>query len=85
MFILDVRDKADAMQGMLKGSKNIPFKEITVRLNEIPKDKEIITLCGVGIMSEMAYHILKDAGYKARYLDAFITINKDGGYKITKE
>jgi rhodanese-related sulfurtransferase len=84
-FILDVRDEDEAMQGMLKGAKNIPTQEISNRFSEIPKDKEIITHCTTGVRAEMAYHILKEAGYKVRFLNANIKIDKDGKYEISKE
>lgn len=84
-FILDVRDEDEAMQGMLRGAKNIPTQEITGKLTEIPKDKEIITHCSTGVRAEMAYHILKEAGYKARFLNANIKIDSSGKYEISKE
>ena len=84
-LILDVRDEDEAMQGMLKGSKNIPTQEITSRMSEIPRDKEIIAHCITGVRAEMAYHILKDAGYNVRFLNANIKIDKDGRHEISKE
>ncbi len=84
-FILDVRDEDEAMQGMLKGAKNIPAQDIKARLSEIPKDKEIIVHCVGGVRAEMAYHTLKEAGYNVRFLNAIIKIDKDGKYEITKE
>jgi rhodanese-related sulfurtransferase len=84
-LILDVRDTDEAMHGMLKGAKNIPAQEITSRFAEIPKDKEIITHCVTGVRAEMAYHTLKDAGYKVKFLNANIKIDKDGKYEISKE
>ena len=41
-FILDVRDEDEAIQGMLKGAKNIPTQDIKGKLAEIPKDREVI-------------------------------------------
>ena len=83
--ILDVRDEDEAMQGMLKGAKNIPTREIAGRLDGLPRDKEIITHCITGVRAEMAYLMLKDAGYKVRFLNAEIKIDKDGKYEITKQ
>ncbi len=83
-FILDVRDVDEAMQGMLKNAVNIPTEELQANLHRIPKDKEIIIHCITGVRAEMAYHILKEAGYKARFLNATITIDPDGHYEITK-
>lgn len=84
-LILDVRDEDESMQGMLKGAVNIPGGDLKERMKELPKDKEIITHCLTGVRAEMAYNVLKDAGYKVRFLDADIKIDKDGKYTITKE
>jgi len=82
-IILDVRDKDEAMNGMIKGAINIPAGEIKDRLKELPKDKEIITHCVTGLRAESAYEDLKEAGYKVRFLNAIIQIDKDGKYEIT--
>ncbi|PKL50218.1 MAG: sulfurtransferase [Nitrospira bacterium HGW-Nitrospira-1] len=84
-IILDVRDNDQAMNGMLKGAINIPAGEIKDRLKELPKDKEIITHCNTGVMAESAYDDLKEAGYKVRFLNAIIQIDKDGKHEITKK
>jgi len=84
-LILDVRDEDEAMQGMLKGAINIPAQDISSRLADIPKDKEIIAHCVTGVRAEMAYHTLKEAGYNAKFLNAKITIDASGKYEITKE
>jgi len=84
-LIVDVRDEDEAMHGMLRGAKNISAQDITKRLAEIPKDKEIIVHCVTGVRAEMAYLTLKEAGYKARFLNANIKIDKDGKYEVSKE
>lgn len=84
-LILDVRDEDEAMDGMLRGAMNVPTQNIPGRLADLPKDKEIITHCVTGVRAEMAYTILKDAGYKSRFLNATIAVDKDGKYVITKE
>ncbi len=84
-IILDVRDKDEAMNGMIIGAINIPAGEIKDRLKELPKDKELITHCTTGIRAESAYDDLKEAGYKVRFLNAIIQIDNDGKYEITKK
>ncbi|NJD55832.1 MAG: hypothetical protein FIA94_05425 [Nitrospirae bacterium] len=84
-LILDVRDTDEAMNGMIKGAVNIPAGEILSRSKELPKDKEIITHCQTGLRAESAYEDLKEAGYKGRFLNALIQIDKDGKYEITKK
>jgi len=83
--ILDVRDVDEAMNGMLKDAINIPAGQLTDRLAELPKGKEIITHCTTGIRAEMAYEDLKENGFKARFLNAVIQVDKDGKYEITKK
>ncbi|TAN38978.1 MAG: hypothetical protein EPN25_12790 [Nitrospirae bacterium] len=84
-MILDVRDLDEAMNGIIRGATNIPADKIAGRLAELPKDKEIITHCTTGIRAEMAYDDLKENGYKVRFLNAVIQIDKDGKYEITKK
>ena len=85
IIILDVRDTDEAMIGMIKGAINIPAGQITSRLQDLPKDKEIITHCVTGLRAESAYDELKAAGYKVRFLNALIQIDSDGRYEITKK
>lgn len=83
VLILDVRNQDEANAGMIKGAVLIPDEELAARIKELPKDKRIIAHCSTGIRAEMAYHKLKDAGYKAGFLNAEIDIAKDGSFKLT--
>ncbi len=71
-FILDVREPDEVQQGAFKFAKSIPLGEVESRLNEIPKDKEIIVHCATGVRAEMAYNILKRAGFNVKYVNANI-------------
>jgi rhodanese-related sulfurtransferase len=84
VFLIDSRPRSLAQKGMIKGAVNIPLEEMSARMKEIPKDKDIVFYCAVGLMSEMAYNILKEAGYKARYLAAVVDIDRDGNYRISE-
>ena len=44
-FIVDVRNQAAYDQGHIPGSRLIPSAEILNHLNELPKDKTIVTYC----------------------------------------
>jgi rhodanese-related sulfurtransferase len=80
--VIDVRNKEEVAEtGMIKGALNIPAGELDERLNEIPKDKELIAYCSTGARSEMTYNLLKEKGYKVRFLDATITPDKNGSFK----
>jgi rhodanese-related sulfurtransferase len=84
VIILDVRNPDEANAGMIKGAVLIPDEELLARMGELPKDKRIIAHCSTGIRAEMAYHKLKDAGYKQiGFLNEEIDVAKNGSFKIT--
>jgi rhodanese-related sulfurtransferase len=83
VLILDVRNQDEANAGMIKGAVLIPDEDLVARLAEVPKDKRVIAHCSTGIRAEMAYHKLKDAGYKAGFLNAEIAVDKTGNFKVT--
>lgn len=86
VLILDVRDKDEAMNGMVKGAVNIPTTELKDRMKELPKDKLIITHCVTGIRAESAYEDLKELGFEnVKFLNAVIQIGNDGKFEITKK
>jgi NADPH-dependent 2,4-dienoyl-CoA reductase/sulfur reductase-like enzyme/rhodanese-related sulfurtransferase len=63
--LLDVRsEKEVAKRGHIPGSVNIPLDKLRESLDELPKDKEIVTVCQVGSRSYEAIRILKGAGFK---------------------
>ncbi len=83
VLIVDVRNRDEANAGMIKGAVLIPEEDLLARMGELPKDKRIITHCSTGVRAEMAYHKLKEAGYKAGFLYAQLDVGKDGTIKVT--
>ncbi|SNX54017.1 CoA-disulfide reductase [Thermoanaerobacterium sp. RBIITD] len=76
-FLLDVRTNMEYSLGNIDGSVNIPVDELRDRLDEIPKDKEILVYCQVGLRGYLACRILSQHGFK------FVK-NLSGGYKTYK-
>lgn len=72
--VLDVRTVAETAGGMLPGAINIPVDSLSASLSRLPKNKEIITHCRTGLRAEMAYNILRNAGYNARFLNDKVEI-----------
>ena len=72
-LLLDVRNPGELENGFIEGGINIPVDELRQRLNELPKDKEIIIYCQVGLRGNVAYRQLVNNGFKAR--------NLIGGYR----
>lgn len=73
-ILLDVRSPAEHQQERLPGSILIPLGALRSRLNELPKDAEIVAFCKVSLRGYEAARILSGAGYKrVRVLDGGVT------------
>jgi len=65
MLVVDVRPPEEYVDGHIPGSKLIPLGELNKRINELPKNKEIICVCASGSRSHSATKFLAGAGYNA--------------------
>jgi len=63
--IIDVRSKGEFQGGHLRGSINIPLKNLSENLTKINKNKPVITVCASGARSSAAKSILKANGFDA--------------------
>lgn len=63
-FILDVREPSEWTQFHIPGATLIPLGDLPKRLNEVPKDKEVVVVCRTGNRSAEGRNILLNAGYK---------------------
>ena len=63
--ILDVRepDEVDETMKALDNAVFIPLSELRERVNEVPTNKPVVTLCRSGKRSALAINILKEAGH----------------------
>lgn len=72
--ILDVRNPGEIkLHGGFAGALNIPLDELRQRLGELPREKEILISCQVGLRGHVAYRMLVQHGFQAR--------NLSGGYR----
>ena len=65
VHVLDVRrpeELTDGELGHIEGAENIPIDELRDRLDEVPRDKPVVTVCRSGRRSAQAMVILKKAG-----------------------
>lgn len=74
--LIDIRFKEEFQVWNMPFSKNIPLNELPNRLDELPKDKLIITACPHNDRANIARIYLKTKGYNVRYLS-------DGLLKVT--
>jgi rhodanese-related sulfurtransferase len=63
-ILLDVREKFEYEGGHIPNSLNIPLSQIKGRLNEIPKNRDVLLYCRSGMRSKQAGRILSKHGYK---------------------
>ncbi|MFW8632100.1 FAD-dependent oxidoreductase [Vibrio natriegens] len=76
-ILLDVRNPGELESvGYLEGAINIPVDQLRHRMDELPKDKEIVIYCQVGLRGNVAYRQLVNNGFKAS--------NLIGGYRTYK-
>lgn len=61
-FILDVRQPEEWEQGHIEGATLIPLGDLPNRINELPKDQDIVVVCRSGNRSAQARDILRQAG-----------------------
>lgn len=64
-WIIDVRTPTEWISGHIKEAHHIEMNQLEARLEEIPKDKHIITLCGSGWRSSIAASLLKRHGFNS--------------------
>jgi rhodanese-related sulfurtransferase len=64
LFLLDVREPDEYRQGHVAGATLIPLGELSRRMGELPKDRELLCICHSGNRSRAAAQHLAAAGYK---------------------
>ena len=65
VFVLDVRTQEEWDEYHAPNATLIPLDQLPNRLNEIPKDQEILVICRSGNRSQEGRDILLSAGYNA--------------------
>ncbi|MGC8765991.1 MAG: CoA-disulfide reductase [Brevinematia bacterium] len=63
-ILLDVRTVEEVNAGTIKGAINIPVDKLRNKIESLPKDKEIIVFCRVGLRGYIASRILQENGFK---------------------
>ena len=76
-LLLDVREAAELEQGVLQDAVHIPLHQLRARMAELPKDRQILAFCQVGLRGYVAERILSQHGYSAA--------NLSGGYLTWKQ
>jgi hydroxyacylglutathione hydrolase len=73
-LLLDVRGPGEWESGRLVGSHNVPLDQLEQRLQDVPRDQDLVVYCAGGYRSTIACSLLKAQGYH-RLTDL------DGGFR----
>lgn len=60
--LLDIRSAAEVAQGILPNSQHVPMHLIPLRMNDFPKDKDVVLYCRSGARSYHACSYLMQQG-----------------------
>jgi 3-mercaptopyruvate sulfurtransferase SseA len=86
-YLIDVRDPEEFASGTIKGAQNIPVDQLEEKIPSLPTDKPIVFICGTGARSGESFYMVQDVRPELKnvyYIDAEMTINKDGSFTLAK-
>ena len=85
--VLDVRPIEEYNAGHIPGAISIPFKELQLRLMDLPRDQEIVAYCRgpYCVLSIQAVEMLRAKGFQAVRLEEGIQDLRALGFPIAKE
>ena len=82
-FFLDVRTQPEWNQFHVKGSTLIPLEQLAARLNELPKNRDIVVVCLTGVRSQRGAAILQQAGFpQVHYVSGGLQAWMAAGYPV---
>ena len=67
-YLLDVRQPQEYRMAHIADAKLIPLGELSRRISEVPRDREVVCICATGHRSVPAVRKLAAEGYAARSL-----------------
>lgn len=84
LFVLDVREREEYSKGHIPGAVNIYVGELEKRLDEVPSDRSVVSVCSTGNRSGLGASILGRGGFKKVYnLIGGMTAWKEKGYYLS--
>jgi len=83
--VIDVRPREEFQAGHIPGALSVPLRELTRRVNELPRHKEVIAYCrgAYCVYALEAVTFLRDRGFRARRADRGVPEWRRSGYPIT--
>lgn len=85
--VLDVRPAEEYRAGHIPGALSIPLGELKARLNELPKDRDVVAYCRgpYCVMAVEAVEVLRKRGFKAHRLELGVVDWRARGGRVDGE
>lgn len=82
-FLLDVRTPEEWNDFHAPGTTLIPLNELEGRLDEVPRDREVVVICRSGNRSQAGRDILGQAGFeRVTSMSGGLNAWRDAGYPV---
>jgi rhodanese-related sulfurtransferase len=87
VVVLDVRPEVEFRAGHIPTARSLPVDELETRLDELPRDREIVAYCRgpYCVFSDEAVTLLRAHGYAARRLDVGLPDWRSAGLPVATE
>ncbi|EGV18586.1 rhd_2599 family sulfurtransferase [Thiocapsa marina] len=63
VLLVDIRTPAEVAQGAIPDAMRLPMHLIPIRINELPKDRDVVLYCRSGARSYQACAYMMQQGY----------------------
>lgn len=64
-LVLDVREPSEWNEAHIPGATLIPLGELSARVSELPRDRQIVVVCRSGNRSQSGRDVLREAGFSS--------------------
>jgi glyoxylase-like metal-dependent hydrolase (beta-lactamase superfamily II) len=68
VYLLDVREPEEFEAWRIPGSVNVPLGTLGSTIGEVPRDRQVVTICAAGARASQAAEVLSDSGIDAAVL-----------------
>jgi len=83
-LVLDVRNASEYAGEHIPGSLHIPYGDLAERLDELPRERTIATICRGGKRSGLGASILQRAGFDVIHVGKGVGVWRDGGHPVER-
>jgi hydroxyacylglutathione hydrolase len=83
-FLLDVRKETEFREGSLPGATNIAHTSLLARMDEIPRERDLLVFCQVGERSGYASALLERHGFRVAHLSGGFAALADRGVGLAR-